>query len=177
MARYSKILLSIPEGVEVKTEDRLVMVKGEKGKLQATIPPGIIVAIQKDKIAIKSKNNEKENEKFIGLLFHLTKNMIVGVTKGFEKELELNGVGYKMSVKGQIVNLQLGYSHDILYHLPEGVTAKVDGNKILIKGIDKEIVGRAADKIRGYRPVEPYKAKGFKYTNEVVIRKAGKSSA
>ncbi len=178
MSRIGKRPIVIPEKVNVKINGSTVIVKGPKGNLDFSFAKGVNVE-QKDKTLIVTPLNPetKEGKSLWGLTRTLIDNMVVGVTTGFVKGLEFTGVGYRAVVKGQILNLNLGYSHPIDYKIPEGVTITTKGNKIDVAGCDKSLVGFVAAQIRSYRPPEPYKGKGIKYATETIIRKAGKSAA
>jgi large subunit ribosomal protein L6 len=178
MARFSKLPLVIPEGVEITIKDKDISVKGKNGEMSYTLHDLVEVTQKENDLYFKSLTPKvRSTESFVGLAYRLVNNLFIGVTEGFSKVLELNGVGYRMQVSGKVVNLQVGHSHEVKYNLPEGVEAKVDGNKITISGMSKHMVGQVADDIKKYRPVEPYKGKGFRYEGEYVIRKAGKASA
>lgn len=176
MSRIGKKPIPIPAGVKVAMADRSVNVEGPKGKLQKEIVDGINVAIVADQILVEPQGNGKQANALHGLTRTLVANMVEGVTKGFEKVLEISGVGYRAEVKGTMINLSLGYSHPVEYSLPAGVTAEVEKQtKITVRGIDKELVGATAAKIRSFREPEPYKGKGIKYATERIQRKAGKT--
>jgi large subunit ribosomal protein L6 len=178
MSRIGKQPISVGEKVTVKLDGKLVDVKGPKGNLQYTINEGVNAEVSGKEINVTvEKENDKKLRSLWGLTRTLINNMVVGVTDGFEKDLEFNGVGYKAAVSGNTLTLNLGYSHPIDYNLPKGVEAKVLKNVITISGCSKELVGFVAAKVRSFRPPEPYKGKGIKYQNEVIIRKAGKTSA
>lgn len=176
MSRIGKLPVPVPEKVEVKIQaDNEVSVKGPKGQRTFKFVPEVKIE-QKDKELLVTPHKEDQKGKELwGLSRTLLNNMVVGVTDGFVKKLEFNGVGYRAAVKGKELTLNLGYSHPIDYTLPEGVEAKVVKNVIEISGCDKELVGFVSAKIRSFRPPEPYKGKGVKYADEVIIRKAGKS--
>ena len=175
MSRIGKQPVSLPEKVEVKINNRVIDVKGPKGSLSFTHHEGVTVAQEDNSIVVNPIDTSKKNRALWGLTRTLVSNMVVGVTDGFKKSLEFNGVGYKASVSGNKMTLNLGYSHPIEYTLPEGVDAKVTKNVIDITGTNKELVGFAAAKIRSFREPEPYKGKGVKYSDETIIRKAGKA--
>ncbi len=177
MSRIGKKPITIPEKVNVSVENRKVTVKGPKGELNYTYEPEIDFKLEAGEINIAVFNTTKKSKSLWGLTRTLVHNMVVGVTEGFNKDLEFNGVGYKAAVKGRNLELSLGYSHPIVYPLPEGVDAKVQKNTISISGCSKELVGFVAAKVRTFRPPEPYKGKGIKYADEVIIRKAGKTGA
>lgn len=178
MSRIGKKPIVIPEGVEVKISDGLIIVKGPKGELSQQINPLIKVEEKDKELIISVANpNDKKNKAFWGLFASLIKNMIVGVSEGFEKKLEVIGVGFKVNLQGDKLTLNVGYSHPIEYVLPKGISADVDKNIITVSGIDKQLLGDVVAKIRKIRKPEPYKGKGIKYVDEVIKRKAGKAAA
>tara|TARA_B100001971_G_scaffold214585_1_gene252829 strand:- start:43945 stop:44484 length:540 start_codon:yes stop_codon:yes gene_type:complete len=175
MSRIGKQPVVVPDKVTVTIADRKVVVKGPKGELDLTHHEGVSVAQEDKSIVVKPVDESQKNRALWGLTRTLVSNMVEGVTNGFTKNLEFNGVGYKAAVSGNTITLNLGYSHPIEYELPEGVAAKVTKNVIEVSGINKELVGFTAAKIRSFRKPEPYKGKGVKYADEVIIRKAGKT--
>jgi len=175
MSRIGKNPVVIPEKVEVKVNGLNVSVKGPKGQLEYTFANTVNIEMKDNSVVVTPVDEGKVARSMWGTARTLINNMVVGVSQGFTKTLEFNGVGYKAAVKGDVLNLNLGYSHPIDYKLPEGVTAKVTKNVIDIMGCNKELVGFAAAKVRSFRPPEPYKGKGIKYSTEHIIRKAGKS--
>ena len=176
MSRIGKNPVVVPEKVQVKVDGITVNVKGPKGELTYTFNNLVTIALEGSEVKVNPVDQSKKARSMWGTARTIINNMVVGVTEGFVKSLEFNGVGYKAAVKGKILNLNLGYSHPIDYALPEGVEAKVTKNVIDLSGCNKELVGFAAAKIRSFRPPEPYKGKGIKYTDEQIIRKAGKSA-
>jgi len=163
--------------VTVTKTDNVIKVKGKLGELEMKIHPNITVDITKDEIIVKRPDDSKENRALHGLTRALINNMIKGVTEGYTKTLEIVGVGYKAELKGNNVLITIGYSHPIYFIPPEGIKIEVPTpNQIKISGIDKELVGIIAAKIRSFRKPEPYKGKGIRYSNEVIIRKAGKTA-
>jgi len=163
--------------VTVTKTDNIIKVKGKLGELEMKIHPNITVDITKDEIIVKRPDDSKENRALHGLTRALINNMIKGVTEGYTKTLEIVGVGYKAELKGNNVLITIGYSHPIYFIPPEGIKIEVPTpNQIKISGIDKELVGIIAAKIRSFRKPEPYKGKGIRYSNEVIIRKAGKTA-
>ena len=178
MSRYENFPLKITENVEVEIKEGIVKAKGAKGELSFNLPEGVGV-IREDRVMRVNQASDKDPKikSSIGLAYKVIGNIIEGVNKGFQKVLVFSGVGYRMSMKGKVLNMQLGFSHDINYTPPEGVEIKVEKSKVVVQGIDKELVGRVADKIKRYRPIEPYKGKGIKYENQHVHRKAGKAGA
>jgi large subunit ribosomal protein L6 len=176
MSRIGKLPIAIPKGVQLTLTENTICVKGPKGTLSRTLMPEIVLEITDTQINFSKKVDDLKSRAAWGLTRTLVDNMVTGVTKGFEKGLEINGVGYRAEAKGDTLNLSLGFSHPINFSLPAGITVEVDKmTKLLVKGIDKEVVGATAAKIRSFRPPEPYKGKGVKYTTETILRKAGKT--
>jgi len=175
MSRIGKQPVAVPDKVEVKINGGKISVKGPKGSLDFDYNPGVTVEQVEKEVIVKPVDDSKFNRSLWGLTRTLVNNMMIGVTDGFTKKLEFTGVGYKAAVSGNKLTLNLGYSHPIDYTLPEGVEAKVTKNEIAISGINKELVGFVAAKVRSFRPPEPYKGKGVRYADEVIIRKAGKA--
>lgn len=178
MSRLGKLPIELPEGVQASLEAGVLKVKGPKGELQQEILSMIEIKIEEKQIIVSPKDpTAKKVNSFWGLFWSLTRNMVIGVSEGFEKKLEVNGVGYKVAAAGKKLNLNLGFSHPVEFDLPEGINATVEGNVITISGISKQLVGETAAQIRKLRKPEPYKGKGIKYTTEIIRRKAGKSAA
>lgn len=177
MSRIGKQPIPITKGVEVKINGDMVTVKGPKGVLERRIHKKIGVEINGENILITARDNLRETRALHGLFGALVSNMVTGVTKGFEKGLEIVGVGYRAELKGRTAIFNLGYSNPVNFELPDGIDANVDKNKVVLTGIDKELLGRTAAKIRSLRPPEPYKGKGVKYADEMIRRKAGKAGA
>jgi len=176
MSRIGKLPIEIPAGVKVAINDSVIKVDGPKGSLARLIMEGVSVAQEGSALVVTRPNDSIKSRAAHGLTRTLINNMVVGVTKGFDRALEINGVGYRAEVKGDVLNLTLGYSHPIAFQLPEGITVEVEKmTKLLVKGIDKEMVGQTAAKIRDFRGPEPYKGKGVKYADETILRKAGKT--
>ena len=178
MSRIGKLPIPVPSGVDVTVDDRLVTVKGPKGTLSHTVAAPITVDRGEDGVLeVKRPNDERESRSLHGLTRTLINNMVVGVTEGYEKKLEIVGVGYRVLSKGPTqLEFQLGYSHSITFNAPDGITFTVDGpTRFGVSGIDKQLVGEVAANIRKLRKPEPYKGKGVRYSGEVVRRKAGKS--
>ncbi len=177
MSRIGKKPVAIPGGVTVTLKDSFVAVKGPKGELQRPLPEGVKVTVDKAAVSVTRSSDEPAMRARHGLVRALIHNMIEGVTKGFERKLEINGVGYKAEVAGDKLNMALGFSHPIAFQLPKGISAKVEKNLLTLGGIDRELLGQTAAKVRSFRPPEPYKGKGIKYVEEVVKRKVGKTGA
>lgn len=178
MSRVGKRPVPIKSGVDVQVAKNVVTVKGPKGTLTRGLPVDMKVEMKDSQLIVLRPNNSKLYRSLHGLYRTLIKNMIDGVSGGFEKKLEIVGVGYKGEIKKNRLVLQLGYSHPIIFVPPEGIQVKVDGNvNLTVSGIDKELVGKVAAKIRSFRPPEPYKGKGIKYADEQIRRKAGKTAA
>ncbi|MBR3880087.1 MAG: 50S ribosomal protein L6 [Mailhella sp.] len=175
MSRIGKQPIVLPKGVEVKLGEDMVEVKGPKGTLQTPMSSLLNYELTEGLLTITRKDDSRESNAQHGLRRTLVANCVEGVSKGFSKTLEVIGVGFKVAVKGKIVDLSVGFSHPVLIELPKGLEAKAEGNKLTISGIDKELVGEYAARIRRVRKPEPYKGKGIKYDNEIIRRKAGKS--
>ena len=177
MSRVGKQPISLPDKVSVKIgEDRSVLVEGPKGKLNWTLPAGVNVAAEGNQLSVTRETEDRKVRAMHGTTQRLISNMIHGVSQGYRKDLEIHGVGFRAAVKGNVIDLQLGQSHDRLHPIPAGVKVTVAENtKIAIEGIDKQVVGQLAADIRAYYPPEPYKAKGVRYAGEHIRRKAGKS--
>ncbi len=178
MSRVGKKPIGLPEGVEVKINKGTVEVTGPKGNLSGEVNQDIKLDIKDGQLTVSRPNDSKYYKSLHGLYRSLLNNMVEGVTKGFEKKLEIVGVGYKAEMSKGRLSLQLGYSHPIVFLPPEGVEVVVaDPTNISVRGIDKHLVGQVAAKIRSFRPPEPYKGKGIKYVGEYIRRKAGKTAA
>ncbi len=179
MSRIGRAPISIPAGVEIKLEDNnIVTVKGPKGTLTRQFKPSMAITMEEGVLHVARPNDAKENRALHGLTRTLLHNMVVGVTDGFKKELDVNGVGYRVAKEGNKLVMNLGYSHQVVMEEIEGITIEVPSpNKIVIHGCDKQQVGQFAAEVREKRPPEPYKGKGIKYTDEVIRRKAGKTGA
>jgi large subunit ribosomal protein L6 len=176
MSRIGKKPVSIVNGVEVSVDGTVIVAK--KGSLEKRLETHgrVGVSVEDGSVVFTKVGDTKESAAFWGTYRALLNNIIIGLDKGFSKTLEINGTGYRAAVQGDKLNLQLGFSHDVNYAIPAGTTITVEKNTITIKGTDKQVVGQIAAEIRAYRPVEPYKGKGVKYSDEIVIRKAGKSA-
>ena len=176
MSRIGNAPITVPENVEVKIEGQKITVKGPKGTLEREFHKNMTVAMEDNVIKITRLDDEPYNRSLHGLTRTLIKNMIEGVTNEFARELQINGVGYRVQKQGNDLNLVLGYSHPIIFKAPEGITFDVPNpNTIIVKGIDKELVGQTAANIRTKRPPEVYRGKGIKYAEEVIRRKEGKT--
>lgn len=175
MSRIGKQPIELPSGVTITVESETITVNGGKGSLTQFTMPGITVKQEDNQIVVSRADDEAPNRSKHGLMRSLVNNMVVGVSTGFSKQLELNGVGYRVSVAGTGLKLSLGFSHEINYALPQGITASVEQNIITISGISKQQVGQVAAEIRALKKPEPYKGKGLKYVGERIIRKSGKS--
>lgn len=177
MSRVGRQPISIPEGIQVEKKGNVVFVGNDKATLEEKIHPDIQVVIEKDQIRVERPSNNRLHRSLHGLTRSLIQNMITGLTKGFEKRLEIIGVGYRAELKGRTLSFQLGYAHPIYFIPPKGVDVEVAANNLLIvKGMDKQLVGQVAAKIRSFRLPEPYKGKGIRYEGEYVRRKAGKTT-
>ena len=176
MSRIGRMPIAIPAGVTVEiAENNKVTVKGPKGTLERVLPAEMEIKQEGAEIVVNRPNDLKKMKSLQGLTRTLINNMVIGVTEGYTKTLEVNGVGYRAAKQGNKLNLSLGYSHPVDMVDPEGITTTVDGNKIIVSGIDKEKVGQYAAEIREKRAPEPYKGKGIKYSDEVIRRKVGKT--
>ena len=179
MSRIGKQPIVIPAGVDVTLDTNTIKVKGSKGELQYTFSPKINLLIKDGNIQVKRTGNEPEDRSLHGLVRALVYNMVTGVSSGFEKRLEIIGVGYRAQTSGRKITLNLGFSHPVELEAPEGVMVEMDKeqkNTIVISGVDKQAVGQFAANIRSFRPPEPYKGKGIRYVGEYVARKAGKAA-
>lgn len=176
MSRIGKSPIDLPDGVEVKVSGDVVTVKGPKGSLSQTIQPSISVDVQDRTLTVSRESDERQVRALHGLTRSLIYNMVVGVTDGYSKELTAVGVGYRASLKGNQLELQVGFSHPVSIEAPDGITFDVpEPTKIIVSGIDKQKVGQVAANVRAVRPPEPYKGKGIRYSDEQVRRKAGKA--
>jgi large subunit ribosomal protein L6 len=176
MSRKGKLPIPLPSGIEVKVSKNEISVKGPKGTLHAPLKAGIAVQVEKGHLNVKLE--EQGDDQFHGLYRSLIHNMVIGTSKGFERKLEMIGVGYRASVQGHHLDLQIGYSHPTHLPIPQGLHVKVDKNTLIsITGADKQLVGQFAATVRAVRPPEPYQGKGIRYEGEHVRRKAGKAAA
>ena len=178
MSRIGKAPITVPSGVEVEIQGRQVAVKGPKGELDIEVPVDITVRQDGEEILVERSDDERRNRALHGLTRSLVNNMVLGVSEGFSKELEIVGVGYRAAAKGSnALELQLGFSHPVNVEAPDGITFDVpEPTRIIVSGIDKQVVGQVAADIRSYRKPEPYKGKGVRYLGEYVARKAGKAA-
>lgn len=175
MSRIGGKPISVPSNVTVKISDRDVSVKGPKGELAMTLVEEVELAQNDNELTVSPVDDSKRARSMWGMQRTLLSNMVTGVAEGYERKLLIQGVGYRAQMKGKNLNLQLGFSHDVLFEAPEGITlAAPSQTEVIVSGIDKQKVGQTAAKIRGYRPPEPYKGKGVRYDDEYVIRKEGK---
>jgi large subunit ribosomal protein L6 len=177
MSRIGRMPIPIPKEVKVELKDSFLTVKGPKGELRCKIHPKVKVDVEDGQVRISVNDVDKESKSCHGLFRVLIANMITGVSKGFERILEIVGVGYRAELSGRTATFYLGYSHPVVFDLPEGINAEIEKTKITLRGIDKELLGRTAAKIRSFRKSEPYKGKGIKYAEEIIRRKAGKTGA
>ncbi|HET7302081.1 MAG TPA: 50S ribosomal protein L6 [Candidatus Saccharimonadales bacterium] len=175
MSRVGKLPIQIPSGVTITVDPDFVTVAGPKGTLKQFTMPGITVAVEGDQVVVTRANDEAELRAKHGLMRALVNNMVTGVSKGFSKKLEINGVGFRVALQGASLKFNLGFSHDVIFNIPEGIEAKVEQNTIVISGIDRQRVGQVAAEIRALKKPEPYKGKGIKYADEKIVRKSGKS--
>ena len=175
MSRVGKLPIGIPSGVTITVDPDTITVAGSKGTLTQFTMPDITVTQEGDQVVVTRANDEPKVRAKHGLMRALLANMVTGVSTGFSKQLEINGVGFRVALAGQDLKMQLGFSHEVVYHLPQGIVATVEQNKITINGISKQQVGQVAAEIRSLKKPEPYKGKGIKYVGERIIRKSGKS--
>lgn len=176
-SRIGDMPITLPSGVTLKQEGQVITVTGPKGSLTENVPESVAVKVEGSVITVASKTNLKKHKCFHGLMRALLANMVTGVTTGFTKVLHIEGVGYRAAVKGDKLELALGYSNDVVYSIPKGIVIEYDAkeNNVKVSGCDKAAVGQVCAEIRAVRPVEPYKGKGVRYVGERVIKKAGKS--
>jgi large subunit ribosomal protein L6 len=175
MSRIGKRPVALPSGVTAAIEGQTVKVKGPKGELKVVLPADVEATIGADGVTVLAREGAERGRQMWGLGRTLVNNLVTGVTNGFTQKLEINGVGYRAAVQGKNLQLQLGFSHDVAYPIPEGISIVCEKpTAITVSGIDKQKVGQVAAEIRGYRPPEPYKGKGVKYAGEYILRKEGK---
>lgn len=176
MSRIGKLPITVPSGVKVAVDGDTVRLEGPKGKLQSPVPAGVAVKVDGNLVRVERTSDERKMRSLHGLTRKLIANMTQGVSQGFNRILDINGVGYRAEVRGQEIHMTLGYSHPVVFALPAGVSASVERQVIItLSGADRQVVGETAAKIRSLRPPEPYKGKGIKYREEVIQRKAGKA--
>jgi len=177
MSRIANSPISVPSGVKVNLDAQNVMVQGSRGSIEHRLHDLVEIRIENDQIQVSARTTSKNAVALAGTSRAVLNNMVIGVSTGFEKKLEINGVGYRAQVQGNILNLTLGFSHPVNYVIPEGVTVQTPSpTEVTISGADKQKVGQVAAEIRAYRPPEPYKGKGVKYADEVIVRKEAKKS-
>jgi len=181
MSRIGKLPINIPAGVTVNVKDNIVTVKGAKGELSQAVNPNIKVEVEDGILKVTRPNDERENRSMHGLYRSLINNMVVGVSSGYQKTLELVGVGYRVSNQGQLLEFALGYTHNIFLQLPKEIKVETKSERnqnplVILESCDKQLIGQVCAKIRSFRKLEPYKGKGIKFVGEVVRRKAGKSA-
>ena len=175
MSRVGKNPVAIPDGTDVSVDGQTVRAKGKLGEATVALPPEVEVSREDNVIWVKPRNDNVRSRAMWGTSRSLVDNLVSGVTTGFSKELEITGVGYRAAVQGKTLNLQLGYSHDINFPIPEGIDIKTEGTtKVIVSGSDKQLVGQTAAEIRKFRKPEPYKGKGIRYADEQILRKEGK---
>lgn len=175
MSRIGKRAIAIPDGVQVNLDGQAVSAKGPKGQLSVVLVDDVSAAMTDEGIKIDTVDQSKRSRSLWGMSRTLVQNLVTGVTEGFEKRLEINGVGYRAQVQGNTLGLALGFSHDVNFPIPEGIQIQCPKpTEVVVTGIDKQAVGEVAAKIRNYRPPEPYKGKGVKYADEYIFRKEGK---
>lgn len=175
MSRVGKLPIQIPSGVTITVDPDFVTVTGPKGTLKQFTMPGVTVAVEGDQAIVTRENDEPKVRAKHGLMRALVNNMVTGVSKDFSKKLEINGVGFRVAMQGADLKFNLGFSHDVIYKIPAGITATIEQNTVTISGIDRQQVGQVAAEIRALKKPEPYKGKGIKYSDERIIRKSGKS--
>lgn len=177
MSRIGKLPVEIPGGVTVEVKDGSVHVKGSKGELSQVIPEHVTVKVEDSQVVVTRENDEKAARANQGLIRSLVNNMVEGVNNGFKKQLEVEGVGFKVNLAGKTLKLALGFSHEVQFAVPDDIQVTVDGNTITVEGASKQRVGQIASEIRAFKKPEPYKGKGIRYTDEYILRKAGKAAA
>lgn len=176
MSRIGKLPVMIPNGVKVALDRKSLRMEGPKGKLATLIPEGVTVALDQNVVRVERENSDRKVRALHGLTRKLIANMAQGVSQGFSRVLDINGVGYRAEVKGQEIHMTLGYSHPVIFPLPQGVTASIERQVVItLTSVDRQLLGETAAKIRSLRPPEPYKGKGIKYREESIRRKAGKA--
>lgn len=176
MSRIGKLPIAIPAGLDVSLNGNVLVFKKGNNSKELDTRGFVNVEIKDGNLSFTPKGEDRQSRAYWGTYRSLANNIVVGLTDGFVRKLEINGVGYKAAVKGQILELALGFSHPINYELPAGIEASIEKNVITLKGNDKQVIGQVAAEVRGFRPPEPYKGKGIKYAEERIVRKAGKTS-
>ena len=177
MSRIGKLPIPIPQGVKIQVDGATVRAEGPKGKLAQPVPSGLTTRVADGTIVIERASDERQVRALHGLVRSLVANMVTGVKDGFERKLDIVGIGYRAQLQGKNIQLALGYSHPIIFPLPDGVTAEIDKQvAITLRGADKAVLGQTAAKLRALRKPDPYKGKGIKYANEVIRRKVGKKA-
>ena len=177
MSRIGKQIITIPSSVTVTVNNGLVSVKGPKGEVTRTFPAAVTITVADGTVTASVQNPDEKSERSLwGTSGAHLKNMVKGVTEGFTKDLEINGVGYRVAMQGKDLKLEVGYSHPVIFPIPDGIVATVEKNQIHLSGFDREAVGNIAAKLRAVKKPEPYKGKGIKYTTETIRRKAGKTA-
>lgn len=177
MSRIGKNPVTVPDGVDITLAGNILTAKGKLGELLVPYTDDVTVEMQEGQVWVKPKDQSKRSRSMWGTVRSLVDNAVVGVSAGFTKRLEINGVGYRAQLQGKKLNLQLGYSHDIAFNIPDGISIALEGERqsvVAVSGADKQLVGHVASKIRSYRGPEPYKGKGVRYANEFILRKEGK---
>ncbi len=175
MSRIAKKPIALPKGVEVSVDGQAVAIKGAKGSMELSLHPTVTLMREDGELKVIPKSEAGEHRAMAGTMRSLVNNMVTGVSQGFERKLQLVGVGYRAQAQGKVLNLTLGFSHPVDFKVPEGITVETPSQtEILVKGVDKQKVGQVADKIRGYRPPEPYKGKGVRYADEQIVLKEAK---
>jgi large subunit ribosomal protein L6 len=175
MSRIANSPVEIPNGLEVKLDEQVIIVTGKKGSLEQQLPKEVEIKQVDNVLTFATRSNVKSANALAGTMRALVNNMVLGVTQGFEKKLNLVGVGYRAQIQGKVLNLNLGFSHPIIFNIPEGITIEAPSQtELVVKGISKQLVGQIAANIRAFRPPEPYKGKGVKYADEVIVRKEAK---
>ncbi len=178
MSRVGRMLVVLPKDVKVSHDPGKVEVTGPKGHLTQNLPPGISVSVEDGKVSVRREDETRSSGALQGLTRSLVANMVAGVSQGFQKRLEINGVGFRADLQGKDLRLTLGFSHPILYPIPQGIQVEVEKQtQLIVKGIDKQLVGTVAAKLRSIKPPEPYKGKGIRYFNERIRKKVGKTKA
>ena len=174
MSRVGKHPVVVPSGVEVRVDGAMVTAKGKQGERSVTVTDDVVVSLEGNNLAVKPARNSRHARAMWGTTRSLLNGLVTGVDEGFSKALEINGVGYRAGVEGKVLNLQLGYSHEIRYPIPDGINITADRASITVSGADKQQVGQVSAEIRAFRPPEPYKGKGIRHKDDIVIRKDGK---